>query len=128
MVWLPDDIPASSRLASNLNGTRRVWISWNAGLKPVRLQASLYEPNSATGHVDHFYAGGVDSSYILIFHLDDIDLLPLVLGFDHTLSEGQMAASVDRNDRFARQMIKPRWRSSGSDSLSSLSRFFTRLP
>ncbi len=34
-VRLPDNVPVSSQLASNLEGIQRIWMSWNAGLKKV---------------------------------------------------------------------------------------------
>jgi hypothetical protein len=103
---LPDNVPVSSRLASNLDGIQRIWTSWNAGLKPVCLEASLYEPVPAAGPVGLFYAGGVDSSYSLIVHFDEVEVLMLVFGFDHTLSDAEIAVSVERNGRFAQRIGK----------------------
>jgi hypothetical protein len=105
-IRLPDDLAISSPLASQLDGAQRVWASWNPDLHHVRLEASRYEPTPATGPVGLFYAGGVDSSYSLIAHLDEIDLLVLVFGFDHTMSDDEMHESFERNRRFAASLGK----------------------
>ncbi|MGH9550192.1 MAG: hypothetical protein ACRD3W_12495 [Terriglobales bacterium] len=98
---LPDDVPVSSLLAAQLDGIQRVYMGWNAGLKQVRLDAVLYEPTPSNGPVGLFYAGGIDSSFSLLTHLEEVDLLIIVFGFDHTMSESEIAASLERNARFA---------------------------
>ena len=105
-LQFPEDLPVSSRLASNLDGIQRIWASWNPSLSPVRVDASLYEPAPSTGLVGLGYAGGIDSSYSLIAHFDEIEALLLVFGFDHTLSDTEMAASIERNGRFAQRVGK----------------------
>lgn len=104
---LPDSVPVSSQLAANLDGIQRIWMSWNARLKKVPLEASLYEPVPATsGGVGLFYAGGVDSSYSLIAHLAEVDALIIAYGFEHTMSETDAAENLDKNRRFARLLGK----------------------
>jgi hypothetical protein len=105
-LQLPDDVPVSSQLAANLDGIQRVWMSWNADLKKVELNASLYDPAPSHGPVGLFYAGGVDSSFSLLSHLDELDVLIIAFGFDHTLSEAEIAANLDRNTPFARHLGK----------------------
>jgi hypothetical protein len=56
--------------------------------------------------VSLFYAGGVDSSYSLISHIDEVDVLIVAFGFDFTMSEDQMAKSIERNGRFAHHLGK----------------------
>jgi hypothetical protein len=106
-VRLPDNVPVSSQLASNLEGIQRIWMSWNAGLKKVPLEAALYEPApAASGSVGLFYAGGVDSSYSLISHLAEVDALIIAFGFDHTMTATEAAENLERNGRFARLLGK----------------------
>jgi 7-cyano-7-deazaguanine synthase in queuosine biosynthesis len=107
-IRLPDGIAVSSRLAANLDGIQRVYMSWNDRLKKVRLESTLYEPVPAPvdAGVALFYAGGVDSSYSLISHLDEVDALIIAFGFDHTMSDVEIANSLDRNGRFARRFGK----------------------
>ncbi|HKW80493.1 MAG TPA: hypothetical protein VJQ49_05750 [Casimicrobiaceae bacterium] len=103
---LPDDVPVSSRLAAELDGIQRVYMSWNAGLKRIRLEAPLYEPEPASGPVGLFYAGGVDSSFSLLSHFDEVELMIIAFGFDHTMSEAEVAASLERNGRFVERLGK----------------------
>jgi hypothetical protein len=106
ILQLPDNVPVSSKLAASLDGIQRVWMSWNAGLQKVELKASLYDPAPCHGPVGLFYAGGVDSSFSLLAHLDELDVLIIAFGFDHTMSEAEIAASLDRNGRFTRHLGK----------------------
>ena len=105
-IRLPSDIPVSSQLARNLDAIQRIWISWNAGLNKVGLEASIYQPAPASSGIGLFYAGGVDSSYSLISHLDEVDGLVIAFGFDFTMSEDEMRKNVDRNRRFANDLGK----------------------
>jgi hypothetical protein len=105
-VRLPDAVPVSSALASHLDGIQRIYMSYNPDMKKVRLEAALYEPAPAPGPVGLFYAGGVDSSYSLIAHLDEIDALIIVFGFDHTMAEDEIRESLERNARFAKHLGK----------------------
>jgi hypothetical protein len=103
-IHMPDELPVSSALASQVDGIQRVLISWNPNLKKVRLESRLYEAGSSAGPIGLFYAGGVDSSYSLLSHADEIDVLVVVFGFDHTMSEAEMVESVERNGRFAERL------------------------
>lgn len=107
-IHLPDGIAVSAQLASNLDGIQRVWMSWNAKLQKVQLEARLYDPAATPPGAGTalFYAGGVDSSYSLIEHLDELDALIIAFGFDHTMSDLEMKESLDRNGRFAHRFGK----------------------
>ena len=105
-IRLPDGVAVSSALAAQLDGIQRVLIGWNPELKNVQLQARLYEPAATAGPVGLFYAGGVDSSYSLLSHLEEIDALVIVFGFDHTMSDEEMRESLERNGRFAKRLGK----------------------
>ena len=105
-VCFLDGIAVSSVLASQAEGIQRILIGWNPVLKNVQLQAKLYEPAPAPGPVGLLYAGGVDSSYSLLSHLEEIDALVIVFGFDHSMSDKEMRESVERNGRFAERLGK----------------------
>jgi len=105
-IRIPEGLAVSSVLAAQLDGAQRVWMSWNARLKKVRLEAARYEPVPAKDGVGLFYAGGVDSSYSLLAHLDEIDSLIIALGFDHTMSDDEVNESLERNGRFAKALGK----------------------
>jgi len=106
-VRLPTNVPVSSVLAANLDGIQRIWMSWNARLKQVSLEADFYEPVPAVnGGVGLFYAGGVDSSYSLIAHRAEVDTLIIAFGFDHSMTESEATENLARNGRFARLLGK----------------------
>jgi len=106
-VRLPANLPVSSVLAANLDGIQRIWSSWNGRLRKVPLEAERYDPApAAAGGVGLFYAGGVDSSYSLIAHLAEVDLLMIVFGFEYAMTESEAAENLARNGRFARMLGK----------------------
>jgi hypothetical protein len=105
-IRLPGELAVSSKLVSQLDGAQRVWASWNSDLHKVPLEAVTYEPAPSAGQVGLFYAGGVDSSYSLIAHLDEIDVLVIVFGFDHTMSDDEVRENLERNRRFAADLGK----------------------
>lgn len=105
-IRMPDGVPVSSVLASELDGIQRVLIGWNPDLRRVQVDARLYEPASGSGHVGLFFAGGVDSSYSLLSHLEEIDALVIVFGFDHSMSDQEMRESIERNGSIAKRFGK----------------------
>ena len=105
-VQIPDAFPVSTTLSANLAKIQRIYKSWNSCLTTVELEAAHYNPDSVkrgegTGL---FYSGGVDSSFSLIDHLDEVDTLIIAFGFDFVLSEEEVAESLERNNRFADQL------------------------
>jgi hypothetical protein len=105
-IRLPPDLSVSSHLASNLPKIQRIFASWNPRLQQVSLDAPLYEAQRADRGVGLFYAGGVDSSYSLITHLDEVESLVLAFGFDFGLSEEEIRESTLRNRTFAERLGK----------------------
>jgi hypothetical protein len=92
-IQLPPQFSVSSRLASNLPKMQRVWSSWNSSLKQVSLEASTHDVRPAATGVGLFYGGGVDASYSLIVHLDEVDFLVLAFGFDFSFSQREIRES-----------------------------------
>ncbi len=100
-IRLPMEFPVSEQLAANLDAIQRIYCGWNAGLHKVALEAELQARHRSDGPVGLFYAGGVDSSFSLLSHRDELDALILVFGFDFTQSDAEMAESTARHARFA---------------------------
>jgi hypothetical protein len=105
-IHLPEEMSVSSLLAAELDGIQRVLIGWNHDLKKVGLEAQLYEPVNANGPVGLFFAGGVDSSYSLLSHFEEIDALVIVFGFDHSMSDQEKRESIERNGLLAKRLGK----------------------
>ena len=105
-IQLPPQFSVSSQLASNLPKMQRVWSSWNFSLKRVSLEASTHDVQPAASDVGLFYGGGVDASYSLIVHLEEVDFLVLAFGFDFSFSQEEIRKSVLRNSRFSERLGK----------------------
>ena len=107
-LHIPQDYPVSSTLAGNLAKIQRTCRTWNSRLNPVELEAAYYNPESVKSGTGTglFYSGGVDSSFSLIDHMDDVDTLIIAYGFDFVLSEDEAAESFERNGYFAERLGK----------------------
>lgn len=105
-LTIPDEFPVSLALRPGIDAIQRIWQSWNPRLKRIPVEAASYEPRPSQGGVGLFYAGGVDSSFSLHTHFDEVELLICCFGFDFSFTEETMRASIDRNGRFARNLGK----------------------
>jgi hypothetical protein len=104
-IRLPRDVPVSARLLGEIPGIQRMFRSWNARLAPVDVDAIACQPGPGRD-TGLFYAGGVDSSYSLLAHRDEVDALIAIFGFDMAMSEEDRAASHARHARFASDLGK----------------------
>ena len=103
---LPPGVPVSSVLLAAVPGIQRIYRSWNARLREVQVESSVYEPEGTANGVGLFYAGGVDSSFSLLSHEAEVDTLVNVFGFDMHLGEDEMRTSRKRNEAFAAELGK----------------------
>ena len=105
-IRLPEPYQVSSRLVSQLDAIQDIWRSWNPSLKKVALEAGRYEPKPPADGIGLFHAGGVDSSYSLIKHRDDVQILISAFGYDFNLSDEDMHRIQRKNRNFAEQLGK----------------------
>ncbi len=101
-----DEFPVSAQLFSQLDVIQDIWKSWNCSLTKVKVEVALYEPKPAVDGVALFYAGGVDSTYSLISHLDDVGILIAAFGFDFNLPTDIMQQIQRKNQNFAQRLGK----------------------
>jgi hypothetical protein len=86
-------------LASNLVTIRDFLAAWINGHRvPLDFEVSHDDTPAASG-VSLFYSGGVDSTYSLIKHCDEIDNLILVHGFDVPLADAASFALAEAQAR-----------------------------
>ena len=101
--------PVSGRLLSAIPEIKAIYRHWYPGHQDATLRTSARakaSSGSAKG-VACFFSGGVDSFYTLIKHLDEIDTLIFVHGFDIYLEKQDLRAEVSRNlNKIARALGK----------------------
>ena len=71
----------SPRLLASVPAIEGIFSGWFEHTKPIEVQAQPGPEPKATG-VACFFSGGVDSFYSVLNHLDEIDALVFVHGFD----------------------------------------------
>lgn len=92
---LPAGGTASPTLLANLPRIQRIFKLWNPRFAIVSVEAEPGEP--APAHDEAlFFAGGVDSSYELLFQLESLTHLICMHGFDFSLSESEAHESEAR--------------------------------
>ena len=99
---LPASVPVSTTLVQHLPAIQRIYRNWNCTLHEVELDARTETPANDGAQTGLFYAGGIDSSYSMIAHEHEVDVLITVLGFDMAMDEHEMEDNRVRNTAFAR--------------------------
>ncbi len=89
------DGPVSAQLLTNLHSIQAIYRSWNPGWRVIPVSAQPTRLDAAPGNgAACFFSGGVDSFYTLLEHLDEIDALVFIHGFDIPLGSMSLRATV----------------------------------
>jgi hypothetical protein len=94
---LVSEAPVSERLLGNLVKAQAILTTWYSDFKRVPIEApvSKQQFQRAAGTAV-FFSGGLDSLFTTYRHLDDIDTLVLVHGFDFALENAALRSAVSR--------------------------------
>jgi hypothetical protein len=103
------DGPVSAQLLASLPSIQAIYHAWNPDWRVVPVSAAPAQPVAPhQGGVACFFSGGVDSFYTLLKHLDEIDTLIFIHGFDIPLHNAAFRARVAAAVRdVARALAKP---------------------
>jgi len=101
--------PVSAQLLANLASIQAIYHAWNSGWHVIPVSAQPAQPVAPRGRgVACFFSGGVDSFYMLLKHLDEIDTLIFIHGFDIPLENTSLRARVSAAmGEVARTFAKP---------------------
>ncbi len=94
--------PVSPMLLRGLSSVQTIFRSWNRDLHVVEIEADESEPEIGTGSAICCFSGGVDSSYTLACHEQDVSHLLLVEGFDTYNLPADWEENKKARSRFAR--------------------------
>jgi hypothetical protein len=88
--------PVSARLLANLPRIQEMFLANSTRFRPLEVVAETRDPPSrpSDGGVACFFSGGVDSTYSVLSHRDEITHLIFVHGFDVPLSDRRLRALV----------------------------------
>lgn len=93
--------PISPFLLERVARVQDIYHSWNPELLRVPIECKLSAPPAPNAGVASFYSGGVDSSYTVLRHRDEITHLVLIEGFDFQDSPESAAERYARQKGFA---------------------------
>lgn len=74
--------PVSPMLLTSLHLLQGTLQAWNVGLTETPVQAEPRTARESSGAVGAFFSAGVDSFYTALKHVDELDALIFILGFD----------------------------------------------
>ncbi|MBD3374809.1 hypothetical protein GF406_07240 [candidate division KSB1 bacterium] len=101
--------PISKTYLKNLCTIQDILLSWFPDLRPVKIlpEKTITSPLNGTEKQALFFSGGLDSSYSLLKHLNELDALIFVNGFDISLNDVGLYRNVrERLYRVARAKHK----------------------
>ncbi len=87
--------PVSPQLLASIPSIQAIYHAWNPDWRVIPVSAEPAQPAPhGSGGVACFFSGGVDSFYTLLKHLDEIDALIFIHGFDISLDNTPFRARV----------------------------------
>jgi hypothetical protein len=100
--------PVCPRLLAGLDHIQSVLHSWNPRLSRIEIHATPGAPPRLRDGVALFYSGGVDATYSLLEHEEEITHLIFIHGLEITLdNEALFAQALARNQESAHRYGKP---------------------
>ncbi len=95
------DVPFSNQLFESLEYLQGIYRCWNEELKTINIITSLTSSREERDEVGSFFSAGVDSSYTLMQHRDEITNLIIMDAFDQPCAEDIWSDYVEKQTVFA---------------------------
>ena len=96
-IEVDSENPVSPALLSNLNQLQEIYHCWNSSLNIIEINVSGNADKFTNEGVASFFSGGVDSSYTLLKHLDEINHIIYISGFDFSSEKDDFSRIIERN-------------------------------
>ena len=96
-IDIDPEMPVSGKFRDNLRRLQEIYHCWNNDLKIVDINTSSTSAETLNIGVASFFSGGVDSSYTLLRHLDEISHVVYISGFDFPFGDSGFSKIIDRN-------------------------------
>ncbi|MBM70776.1 MAG: hypothetical protein CME43_15005 [Haliea sp.] len=99
-IQVEESIPVSNGLLNRISTLQDIYCCWNKGLKRVKVIASsaIAAPNNKGSAT--FFSAGVDGSYTLLKHFDEISHLIILNSFEGWRSPQEWPAFLDKQRAF----------------------------
>jgi len=88
----------SANLMHGVENIQQIFKTWDSrfSILDIQTEGISEKPAESAGKVASFFSGGVDSSYTLLKHLDEIDSVIFVHGFDIPLANEALRAEASK--------------------------------
>jgi hypothetical protein len=105
-VVLDEDYFMSALLHAHLDKVQEIYNHWNPIFKRIKIKARTQALTGNGAGTGSFFSGGVDGTYTLCRHRDEIEHLILINGFDFNMGNKTWRYMVDKNTAFAARQGK----------------------
>lgn len=111
-MWMNENIEIKERISpflySNIDKIQNILCDWYPEANKISVNSTLgYDKYTDNRKVACFFTGGVDSFYTLMKHIDEIDVIIYVHGFDAWLYETEYLSMVSKHmNQVAKEMNK----------------------
>jgi len=96
----------SQALFESFDEIQTIYHVWNPSFQKISIHAQVSSTQSGHEYVGSFFSGGVDGTYTMMKHKNDIDYLILINGFDFGMGNKTWRAMVERNQNFVKNFDK----------------------
>lgn len=105
-IQVSEGYPISAKLAATLPEIQSIYRCWNKQLQRASICTTVDTHNEITGKIASFFSAGIDSSYTLCEHFDEITHLVLLKSFDDPGPEQEWQEYIAAQEKFAHQQGK----------------------
>ncbi|WP_206483075.1 hypothetical protein [Thalassotalea sp. G2M2-11] len=96
----------SEEIYHQLDHIQSIYHDWNPCFKKINVYSNLAPISQGQDRTGSFFSGGVDGTYTMMKHLEDIDYLILINGFDFGMGNITWSNMVARNSHFVEHFDK----------------------
>ena len=105
-ITVEDSLYVSEKTLSNLDKIQEIYVNWNKSFSKIQIHANAKRLEKSSNKVGSFFSGGVDGSYTMLKHIDEIDYLILINGFDFGMGNKTWRNMVERNKNYVEHYNK----------------------
>ena len=87
----------SNKVLENSSTIQDIYTTWNPIFKNINIKARGSESKCSSPGTACFFSGGVDGTYTLLEHADEVDYAILINGFDFNMDDSTWRSLINRN-------------------------------
>ena len=97
---IADSLSVSPKFLSGVSTIQRVTNAWNPAFQKIALEVDRQATVETSEGTGGFFAGGVDGTFTFLRHLEKLQYVVILNGFDFQSDSATFVRTVERNRRF----------------------------